>query len=199
MSVLYCLTGLYGTVSASGGGTCVLQSSKFNGPRTVALARRARRDLVHDGLAATRYLGVWSVTECTRAAGLQNIDRGVFSCAQKKRLSPRLSDARPTQFPPPPPTQLRPPPGLYSTRSPSSSTQTVRIRWDGCGAAAALVTTRRGGRVPMAARVPNEIRRIVRLGSEDLRRCRHPNPLSLWHQNDARAPGRGSNIRRTRH
>ena len=26
----------------------------------------------------------------------------------------------------------------------------------------------------MAARVPNEMRRIVRLGSEDLRRCRHP-------------------------
>lgn len=28
--------------------------------------------------------------------------------------------------------------------------------------------------MPMAARVPNEMRRIVRLGSEDLRRCRHP-------------------------
>jgi hypothetical protein len=51
--------------------------------------------------------------------------------------------------------------GPYSTLSPSSSTQTVRIRWDGCGAAAAHVTTRRGGRVPMAARVPNETRRIL--------------------------------------
>ena len=51
--------------------------------------------------------------------------------------------------------------GPYSTLSPSSSTQTVRIRWDGCGAAAANVTTRRGGRVPMAARVPNETRRIL--------------------------------------
>ena len=113
MSVLYCLT-VCTELSPRGGGTCVLQSSKFNGPRTVALARRARRDLVHDGLAATRYLGVWSVTECTRAAGLQNIDRGVFSCAQKKRLSPRLSDARPTQFPPPPPhsTQTAPRPLL---------------------------------------------------------------------------------------
>eukprot|EP00964_Phaeocystis_antarctica_P100549 scaffold66155_cov61-Phaeocystis_antarctica.AAC.5 len=50
--------------------------------------------------------------------------------------------------------------GPHSTLSPSSSTQTVKIRWDGCGAVAALVTTRRGDRVPMAARVPSATRRI---------------------------------------